>query len=87
MAADAGNLHRGVGGGVELPAAEIRAAGEEDVLPNPKDFVHGIQGINFKLVVGILAGDEHFQVIVFVDLGVALGERGPYVGSSAVKPK
>ena len=56
------------------------AVGLEDVLPDPEDFVDGVQRVDLELVIRVLARDEDLEIVLFVDLRIALRERAPDVG-------
>ena len=51
-----------------------------DVLPYPEDLVNDVERVDFELVVGITTSDEDFQIVFFVNLGIALGQSAPHVG-------
>src|SRR5215469_8186969 len=66
--------------GVELGAPPPAAARLVHILPNPKHLVDDARGADLKFVVSVRAGDENFEIVLLINLGVAFGERSPDVG-------
>src|SRR5690242_17149301 len=72
--------HGALRGGVEFGTAPIATAGAMDVLPDPEDLVHGVEAVDLEFVIGIAAGDEHLDIVLFPDFRIAFGHGAPDVG-------
>src|SRR5579859_3421713 len=80
VTADSIEHHGALRRGIEFGPAEVLRTGHQNILPDPKDFVDGIERVDLELVICVGAGDEHFEVVLFIDLRVAFRQRAPDVG-------
>ena len=70
--------------GLEILAGKLRLGGESGAqvgrFPNEEDFVDRVAGIDLELVVGVVAGDEEFHIVLGVDRVVVLRQLGANLG-------
>ncbi len=69
--------HRPLRARIELRIAPITTAGLVNILPDPEDFVDYVACVDLEFVICVSPGDEDFEIVLFVDPGIAPGESCP----------
>jgi hypothetical protein len=87
VAADAIEHHGAARRGVEFRPSEPGRARHQRVLPDPEDFIDGVDRVDLELVVGVPARDEEFDVVLFPDARIALGQGAAYVLFLSLEPE
>src|SRR5262245_3811057 len=77
MPSDTVQYHRSLRFRIELRPTPVWPAGLMHILPDPENFVDHVARADLELVVCVPPRDEDLEVVLFIDLRIALGHCSP----------